>query len=130
MSLIEWRDDFSVGVPAIDHEHQEMIQLINRLGDMSDRGEDYAKVIDALAEIYAQISAHFALEEKIMRDAHYDHYPEHKDDHEILLDEIREIMELVEADGSYNKSELGSSLERWFSLHFQTHDARLHRKIV
>jgi hemerythrin len=130
MSLIEWRDDFSVGVPAIDHEHQEMIQLINRLGDMSDRGADYDKVIDALAEIYAQISAHFALEEKIMRDAHYDHYPEHKDDHEILLDEIREIMDLVDADGSYNKAELGSSLERWFSLHFQTHDARLHRKIV
>ena len=74
MSLIEWRDEFSVGVPAIDHEHQEMIQLINRLGEMSDGGENYDKVIDALAEIYAQISAHFALEEKIMREAHYDHY--------------------------------------------------------
>lgn len=129
MSLIEWREEFSVGVAAIDHEHRELIEMINRLGELAEQGEEYEVVMDALGEIYAQISAHFALEEKIMRDARYSGFAAHKADHEVLLDEIREIMDLVDADGTYDSKDLGSGLERWFSLHFKTHDARLHKQL-
>ena len=129
MSLIEWKAEFSVGVPSIDHEHQELIALINRLNRQALEGASYARVSEALGEIFAQISAHFALEEKIMRDARYDAYPEHKEDHEDLLDEIRDIMDRVDYDGSYDESRLGRELERWFGEHFRTHDARLHRRI-
>ena len=36
---------------------------------------------------------HFALEERIMRDSGYSEYEDHKDDHEELLDEIRDLMD-------------------------------------
>ena len=29
MALIEWRDDFKLGIASVDHEHEEMIRLIN-----------------------------------------------------------------------------------------------------
>ena len=29
MPLIEWRDEFNTGVAEVDHEHQELIALIN-----------------------------------------------------------------------------------------------------
>ena len=29
MPLIEWQDEFKIGIPSIDHEHQELIALIN-----------------------------------------------------------------------------------------------------
>jgi hemerythrin len=130
MNIIEWRDEFSVGVPSIDYEHKQLIELINKLNEMAEWGDSYDNVIDALGQIYAEISSHFALEEKIMRDARYDQYTEHKEDHEILLDELREIMDLVDKDGTYDEAQLCSGLERWFSLHFQTHDARLHRRFI
>ncbi len=67
MVLIEWKDEFSVGIPDVDHEHQEIIQLINNLHDAMSGENATISVMDFLGEIYAHVSAHFALEEKIMR---------------------------------------------------------------
>ena len=130
MSLIKWKDEFNVGVPSIDYEHQKLIELINQLNEMAQWGDSYDNVIDALGEIHVQISAHFALEEKIMRDLRYDDYAGHKADHENLLDELRDIMDQVDDDGGYDESRLGDELNRWFSVHFRTHDARLHQRIA
>ena len=129
MSLIEWKDEFSVGVPSVDHEHRELIALINELhGTMRSQGT-HDKVVESLGEIYAQISAHFALEEKLMRAASYEHFPEHKADHESLLDQLLDILDGVEADGRYDEPRLSSSLSDWFSEHFRTHDALLHARL-
>ena len=129
MTLLEWKDNYAIGIPSIDHEHQELIELINWLNDVASHGASYSKVCTALGEIYAQISAHFALEEKIMRECRYDGYLEHKEDHEALLDELRDIMDQVDYDGRYDEQRLGNELERWFSVHFQTEDARLHKRL-
>ena len=85
---------------------------------------------DFLGEVYAQISAHFALEEKIMRERGYDHYADHKADHEALLDGIRDIMD-EQARGAYADYDevLSAHLQSWFTLHFKTKDARLHRML-
>lgn len=129
MSLIEWRPEFSVGNAAVDHEHSEMIKLINDLYATMRQAGTQDRVLDGLSEIYVQISAHFALEEKIMRDAKYADYESHKKDHELLLDQLLDITDGVEADGSYDENRLSASLEHWFSEHFRTHDAKLHRKL-
>ena len=129
MRTIEWKDEFSVGVPSIDHEHRELIESINGLIEVARDGGSYEKVSGALGEIYTQIGAHFALEERIMRNARYDGYPEHKEDHEDLLDELRDIMDRVDYDGAYDEDRLCKELERWFSVHFQTQDARLHKRL-
>ncbi len=127
MTLIKWRKEFNLGVASVDHEHAELIALINELHEAAEAGCRYDDVVDALGEIFAQISAHFALEEKFMRDSGYAAYDEHKTDHERLLDQLRDIMDRVEDDGSYNKDRLSQELENWFTVHFRTHDARLHR---
>ena len=127
MSLIDWKDEFSLGVPSVDHEHKELIELINTLAEVMQNEGSYEAVVESLGEIYAQIAAHFALEEKFMRDSHYPLYGSHKEDHEVLLDELLDIMDGVEEDGSYDASALASGLDRWFSEHFRTHDAKLHR---
>ena len=79
-----------------------------------------------LGEIYAEIADHFALEERLMEQMRYAAYADHKEDHETLLDELREIMVEVEDNGVLDHAELTDDLDRWFSDHFQTHDAKLH----
>ena len=129
MSLIEWDEKYSVGVAAVDHEHRELIGLVNEAHDRLMRPGGEEAVMDFLGEIFARISAHFALEEKIMRTRNYDHYDEHKTDHEHLLDEIRDIMDDYE-DGEFFSEELfAQQLKTWFAEHFSTHDARLHRRL-
>jgi hemerythrin len=128
MTLIEWKDEYCVGVGSVDLEHRELIEMINDLHALMGEGADQDRIVASLGDIFAQISAHFALEEKFMRDTEYEHFPSHKDDHEALLDELRDIMDRVEDDGSYDEARLSAKLERWFSEHFRTHDAKLHRR--
>jgi len=129
MSLIEWKPEFSVGNAAVDHEHRELIDLINSLHATLREQPDRDHIAAALGEIYAQIAAHFALEEKIMRDAAYGDIGPHKPDHEALLDQLADIIDGVEIGATLDEDDLSSRLDRWFSDHFRTHDAKLHRRL-
>ena len=129
MRLLDWKPDFSVGNAAVDHEHRQLIELINRIHADIGEGVDRDELASGLGEIYAQIAAHFALEEKAMRDADYAGYEVHKDDHESLLDQIADIIDSVELEGSLDERALSSALSLWFSEHFRTHDAQLHGKL-
>jgi len=127
MSLIEWQDEYAIGIPSVDFEHRELIQLINETYACLQNADSETIVLESLGEIYAKISAHFALEEKIMRERDYDQYQDHKDDHERLLDDSRDIMDSYE-DGSYfDQDSFGQRLRDWFGAHFKSKDARLHK---
>lgn len=130
MTQIQWSDDFSVGVASIDHEHRELIGLINEICQALETATVEQEDRDELlGELFAMISAHFALEEKIMRDKRYDRFPQHKADHEKLLDELRDIMDSQDESGPGSAEKLVKVLSDWFSLHFKTEDARLHRAL-
>jgi hemerythrin len=130
MSVIEWRDEFSIGLPEVDHEHQELIAAINRLHGDIVAGVGAPEIVDRLGEIEAAISAHFALEEKNMVALHYDEYAAHKHDHEDLLDEILDIRDSVLESDRYDPAGLSEALTAWFREHFRTQDTRLHHWLV
>jgi len=128
MTQLLWSDNFSVGIASIDHEHQELIALINEICQGLETGSPLSRD-ELLGELFAKISAHFALEEKIMRDHRYNRYQEHKTDHEKLLDDLREIMDQHEDSGFTTAEKLVTTLSDWFSVHFKTEDAMLHRSL-
>jgi hemerythrin len=131
MTLVEWRDEFKIGIEEVDFEHQELIELINELYVEAKKEDSALTVIDYLEEIFAKISSHFALEEKVMRDLQYDEYEDHKEDHELLLDIIRDIMDDYmdgyTNDAGLDEDEFAERLNNWFVRHFSTKDARMHR---
>jgi hemerythrin-like metal-binding protein len=126
---MQWKDRYSVGIVAVDHEHRQLIALINRLHDEFTRHGGTATVAAFFGDLLAGISAHFALEERFMREHRYDQLRAHKADHERLLDEIRDLMDDVEDTTAMNGDELAGRLEAWFARHFETHDARLHKAL-
>lgn len=127
MTLVEWRDEFKIGIEEVDFEHQELIELINELYAETKKENSAMAVMECLEEIFAKISAHFALEEKVMRDLQYDEYEDHKEDHELLLDSIMDIMDEYAADTRLDEEEFADRLNDWFVRHFSTKDARMHR---
>ena len=127
MSVLQWREEFSVGIDEVDHEHRELIELIRGLQKNLATGSTVDEITETLGEIYALIAAHFALEEKAMRKMRYAALADHKEDHETLLDDLRDIIDAVEDDGVLDDVQLTDDLNRWFSDHFRTHDASLHR---
>jgi hemerythrin len=124
MSLLEWRDEFRIGIDEVDHEHRLLIDLINAAHG---RGAATAALEAALGDIHAVVTAHFALEEKDMRAHGYPGLGAHKADHEHLLDDIRDIMDDVAAGAYPGDAEFAARLGDWFTRHFRTHDVELHR---
>jgi hemerythrin len=126
MQLLQWKPSFTLGIASVDTEHRDMINTINRVYATLEDEHSEAEVERVLGEIHAQISAHFALEERLMRAAGYAEYAQHKDSHEQLLDQIRDLMDSFSADPVAGRTQLQESLSNWFGVHFATFDARLH----
>jgi len=129
MTLLEWKPEFSVGDASIDHEHEHMIQQINTLYEQLTGPVDAETVEAVLGEIHADISAHFALEERLMREVSYGEYEDHKDDHEELLDQILDLMDGFYEDPEAGQKLLKTRLSNWFGRHFASFDARLHQQL-
>lgn len=124
---IQWEERFETGIVSVDHEHREMIESINGFLATLEGDVVSAAGQETLGEIYANISSHFALEERKMRDMAYAAFDAHKADHERLLDDIRDIMDHAGAEQTDIIATLPGRLSDWFMGHFSTHDARLHR---
>ena len=129
MAPILWKPEYSVGDPAVDHEHRELIALVNLAAADILEGRPDADVDRCLGDLYRAVSAHFALEEQQMRRAGYGEYPPHKEDHERLLDSLRDIMDEARPGDATTATRMTSALEAWFTDHFRTHDARLHKTL-
>jgi hemerythrin-like metal-binding protein len=129
MAPIQWKPEYSVGIEGVDHEHRQLIELVNRIGETLASQRPAAEIEEEFAELHRAISAHFALEERFMRERGYDQLAQHKADHERLLDDLREIMDGCGEGRAVSPAPLTEAVEAWFAVHFQTHDARLHSRL-
>ncbi len=64
-----------------------------------------------------------------MRAAGYDETRVHKEDHERLIDALRDIMDSEAQAPDRSAMRLVEVLGDWFTGHFSSHDARLHHKL-
>lgn len=126
MTLLEWRDEYRIGIDEIDAEHETLIEMINGVCTLIEPGASNAELELALGEIYAVCTAHFASEEREMRSRSYPRLVEHRDDHERLLEDFRGLHDYVTAYGVLDVEAFSVRLTEWFGVHFKTHDARLH----
>lgn len=129
MTLLEWKPAYALGIASVDHEHRELIAMINDLYAGMGEGAGPDTVEWFLEEIFAGISSHFALEERHMRQAGYSEFEQHKDDHEDLLDELRDMMDHFADNPKSGEAHLQEKLSDWFGRHFATFDARLHQEL-
>ena len=111
MPLLEWKDSYSIGIAAVDHEHRELIDLINTAHDeltaSAGGGPGRRNASAIFGDIYRGI-------------------------HERLLDELRDIMDDYDDGGDVGEAEsahLSERLGAWFARHFKTHDTRLHSRL-
>ena len=81
MLQIEWRQEYSVGVPELDAQHRHMIELLAGLVKFTNSGG----VVDpftALAEVNRYAEEHLQQEEMILSVRGYPDYARHKAEHD------------------------------------------------
>lgn len=89
--FFRWTPEYSVGIQAIDDQHLELVNILNRLFVAVSKREGekvIAEILDALLN-YTQV--HFALEERLLQQAKYKDFDAHKQEHRKLLDQLDKL---------------------------------------
>ncbi|OVE82315.1 hypothetical protein BVY04_01345 [bacterium M21] len=92
MLRIEWGDEFSVGVPVLDSQHRQLIDLINELvviNSSDGQGETSFGILGKVVE-YSQ--RHFKMEEKLLKRHGYDDLLAHCAHHREYKTTLAELM--------------------------------------
>ena len=123
---IVWSDSFLIGIEELDYEHRHLIEDINKLHRDLLEDVEMDRIEDTLGGIHARMQAHFALEERVMLSHEYPHYPEHKAEHERLLDEHTELMTKFEREPNLGDREaIQALLCQWIVNHILTSDKKM-----
>lgn len=88
MALLEWNDKMSVGVPALDADHQKLLGLVNELHAVVRKKESPAVIGRVLRDLISYTDYHFQAEEQLMRLARYPDLDQHKASHDDLRDKV------------------------------------------
>ena len=73
---IEWTDEHQTGHPVIDHEHQGIVDIINRLEALVD-SENATEIGEVLCDITDYVLVHFGHEETLMQSIRYPLFDQH-----------------------------------------------------
>jgi hemerythrin-like metal-binding protein len=131
MAFIEWKEDMSVGLDALDEDHKVLIRIINSIeagsGDEPARPEIVNK---AIADLERYASFHFDREEKVMEACGYMELSNHKVAHNAFLTDLGGIARRFERNPSWkNYNQLLSYLTNWLVHHIMVQD-RAYRELV
>ena len=124
MSVIEWKDDYSVGIQEIDEEHKRLITLMNQLNEVIVRGSKKEKIASILTELVDYTRIHFAVEEALMRVVHYKGYNEHKAIHDDITKQVLVFQEKFNSGNHQSATELMNFLVNWLFNHINQVDKK------
>jgi hemerythrin len=79
--LIEWTEDFSVGVVEIDNQHKKLVKMINELHQAMKQGKGNSHAGDIINQLVDYSIYHFQTEEKYFDKFDYPQTEKHKKIH-------------------------------------------------
>ena len=123
---LRWDDSFLIGIDELDYEHKTLIDDINLLHEELARHDEKSEIERCLGDIHARMQAHFALEERVMKERGYEFFEEHKREHEALLNSYTEDMsQFLNDTGVSANTPIEDSLKHWIVDHILTSDKKM-----
>lgn len=131
MPLIEWTDEYSVGIDVFDTEHKKLIAIINELHDSFEHGVDRSIAEHALAELIAYTIEHFGHEDSFFDTWNYPDKAAHRVAHQELRQQVLEYRDTVLNRGGIEMSlELITFLRYWLLGHILSEDKKFCRYLI
>jgi hemerythrin len=96
---IEWRDSLATGNEEIDLQHKELFRRFNDLLTSCKEGKGKDEVVDLLFFLGDYVRTHFATEEELQVRHNYPGYPQHKEQHEGFIRDLRSLESQLNTDG-------------------------------
>jgi len=122
--FFKWSSEYSVNIKTIDSQHQELVNILNRLFIAVSKREGEKVIATILDALMDYTKTHFSLEERLMQQAKYKDLEAHKLEHKKLIDELDRLCKkhLVEEKPIY--FEMLGFLKSWLKGHIQGVDTK------
>jgi hemerythrin len=88
MSMVEWKDEYSVDIQELDEQHKCLISIMNELYTALANKSERDLIADVLNKLIEYTKVHFAVEETLMRIFHYEDYEAHKAIHDDIVAKV------------------------------------------
>lgn len=125
MSIIQWTEELSVGVPRLDEHHRRLIDLTNQLGTAIAAHDAQTVTGTVLGELIRYVYYHFGEEERLMEAAGYADLASHRKHHKAMAEHVRGLEERFDRDpGAVVTADLHSFLADWLVNHIRSEDQR------
>jgi hemerythrin len=117
---IEWTSDWETGIEVIDVQHKKIFDYINELeGAMKSHNRDaVGHVLDELTDYTV---SHFAFEENLLEEAHYEFQASHKVIHDTFIKRIATYKKDHE-EGKDVGDQLRDMISTWLYHHIKRDD--------
>ncbi|MDJ0741101.1 MAG: bacteriohemerythrin [Gammaproteobacteria bacterium] len=120
MQSIHWNADLEIGISVIDGQHRRIVDYINALHAIGDRGD--RRVVGAvLHDLVDYTYSHFAFEEALMEEADYPLLAVHQETHVAFRDRVDGLQRRFDS-GDEVVGELAELLKTWLLGHIAEDD--------
>ncbi|GMO55251.1 MAG: hemerythrin family protein [Treponemataceae bacterium] len=125
--IIEWEYRFSLGIPIIDKQHQQLVALTNKLYSacLLDSASMRQQFKQTMHEAVDYVRYHFSTEEKLMALLEFTGTDEHKKQHENFVREVLQTVKDFEGGKQFVPNTLVRYLREWIFSHIAVYDKRL-----
>jgi hemerythrin-like metal-binding protein len=117
MRIIEWQDEYTVGVKELDDQHRCLLNTINTLLEEQRDKYESAKFSPALCSLIHYAYTHFATEERYLLQVHFPDLNQHVLEHIDFIMKTLGLALRVESGGDETRIELLRYLKEWYSSH-------------
>ncbi len=124
MEIINWKNEFSVGVQEMDDQHKKLIGMINRLIEEQHTLTDPKTIAELLTDMtdYAQI--HFRAEEYLMAEYGYDRKSQQEEQHKAFIDKTISFYSVSDLGPNILSEALLDYLSIWLVNHILKEDMK------
>lgn len=97
--FMAWKDEYSVGIEAIDNDHRKLIKLINQFQTavFYRTGEEFER--EAFDELVDYTQTHFTREEALMEKHGYPDFEAHVAEHRKMIGQVENVMTQYQTEG-------------------------------
>ena len=122
MSLIQWSDQLSVGIPSIDEQHQKLVNMANTLNDALTAGQANEVLEKVFRGLVVYTQKHFGYEEELFAKHGYPASDAHRAEHDALRRQVGELQAKLDGGNFMIGVEVMSFLKGWLTNHILKSD--------
>ena len=122
--LVVWEEKYAVGIDLIDLQHKELIYLTNELYHACLTGDEVLGPVfkEAMSRMVEYVRYHFTAEQNLLIKVKYPDYPEHKKQHDTLVNNILDAVKGYNEGKRFAPHSFVRTLKDWIFGHIAVAD--------